>query len=170
MLLSISSMVVSRIRIFMIDTVSNLCIVIRNDCLVYTRCTMNNSKYPIITTIVIMAVLWVLLRLDTGHEWTIQIIRIIVGSIGLLFLPGYWITQCFFTDSEIDILERIALSFAFSISVVPLLVFYLNLMGIKITAMMVYLCVLALISLSRGYIQRNLKQQPTPTTTPHLSS
>lgn len=131
---------------------------------------MNNSKYPIITTIIIMAVLWVLLRFDTGHTGPIQIIRIIIGSIGLLFLPGYWITQCFFTDSEIDILERIALSFAFSISVIPLLVFYLNLVGIKITAIMVYLVVLGVISLSWIYIQRKHKQPISATTLPDLGN
>jgi len=67
--------------------------------------------------------------------------RIVFGSLYILFLPGLVLTFAFFRDKEIDIIERIALSFALSIAVVPLLVFYLNLIGMKIDVINVVLVV-----------------------------
>ena len=58
--------------------------------------------------------------------------RIVFGSIYVLFLPGFVLSFVFFHKKEIDIIERIALSFALSIAIVPLLVFYLNLAGMRI--------------------------------------
>lgn len=67
--------------------------------------------------------------------------RIVFGSVYVLFLPGFIISFIFFPktkeldskeENAIDWLERIALSFALSIAIVPLVVFYLNLIGIKI--------------------------------------
>jgi len=62
----------------------------------------------------------------------VQSFRIVFGSVYVLFLPGLVLTFAFFKKKEIDVIERIALSFALSIAVVPLLVFYLNLLGMKI--------------------------------------
>jgi len=53
----------------------------------------------------------------------------------VLFLPGYVISFLFFKKNKIDIIERIALSFALSIAIVPLLIFYLNLIGMKINTL-----------------------------------
>ncbi len=78
--------------------------------------------------------------------------RIIFWSIFILFLPWYYITMAFFKEKEIDFLERFALSFAFSISVVPLATFYLNLIGYRITDLNVFLVCLLIITLCIGYI------------------
>lgn len=82
----------------------------------------------------------------------LEILRIILGSIYVLFLPGFIITFIFFEyqkkKSEVDWLERIVLSFAFSIAVVPLVVFLLNLLGINITTLNVFLEILAIIIIS----------------------
>ncbi len=61
-----------------------------------------------------------------------QSFRIVFGSVYVLFLPGLVLSFVFFNKKEIDFIERIALSFALSIAVVPLLIFYLNLLGMKI--------------------------------------
>ena len=67
-------------------------------------------------------------------EESFQIIRIVLGSLFVLFIPGFVWTFVFFKKDEIDVIERIALSFGLSIALVPLLIFYLNyLLGIKIT-------------------------------------
>lgn len=58
--------------------------------------------------------------------------RIVFGSVYVLFLPGFVLSFAFFKNKEIDAMERGALSFASSIAIVPLLVFYLNLIGMKI--------------------------------------
>ena len=85
----------------------------------------------------------------------------IVGSIVVLGLPGYWITRWTFplTEKEkildpidtkasgslepenmhtIDGLERFVLSVALSISAVPLILFYVNFLGVPISIWSVY--------------------------------
>jgi len=90
--------------------------------------------------------------------------RIVFGSVYVLFLPGFLISYLFFPKTSelekkgsIDWIERIALSFALSIAVVPLLVFYLNLLGLKITALNSVIVVLIIILLSLGIIFRKKK-------------
>ncbi|HSX39315.1 MAG TPA: DUF1616 domain-containing protein [Candidatus Saccharimonadales bacterium] len=63
----------------------------------------------------------------------LNILNIIFAVVVVLFLPGFVISYIFFDKNKIDIVERFALSCALSIAVVPLLVFYLNLLGVKIT-------------------------------------
>lgn len=82
----------------------------------------------------------------------VQILRIITGSIFVLFIPGYLLCEAFFHKNEIDLLERIALSFALSISIVPLLVFYSNLVGMQISALNTYAIVFHLVVLLSIYI------------------
>jgi uncharacterized membrane protein len=85
----------------------------------------------------------------------IKILRIVFGSIFILFLPGYRLTLSFFTGKEIDWLERFALSFALSISVVPLLTFYVNLIGVKITQLNVFLIVVLVIAINILWIEKD---------------
>lgn len=73
---------------------------------------------------------------------------IVFGSVYVLFLPGFIISFVFFDKDKIDFLERIALSFALSIAVVPLFVFYLNLIGVKINKLNVSLVILGIIIIS----------------------
>jgi uncharacterized membrane protein len=60
------------------------------------------------------------------------IICIILGAFYILFLPGFAMSFLFFARGAIDIIERVTLSFAISIAIIPLLTFYLNLVGLKI--------------------------------------
>ena len=76
----------------------------------------------------------------------VEVIRIIFGSIFVLFLPGLSWSFLFFNKNEIDWVERIALSFGLSIALVPLTVFWLNyLFKIKINLLNVSLTVATLI-------------------------
>ena len=87
-------------------------------------------------------------------------LRIVFGSIYVLFLSGFILSYIFFPktkpfDSEdnnikegIDWIERTALSFALSIAVVPLAVFYLNLIGLKINFINTFLTILGIIIIS----------------------
>lgn len=77
----------------------------------------------------------------------LEIFRIIVGSIFILFLSGYVLSYAFFLKKEVDVIERIALSFALSIAVVPLIVFYLSLLKVKINTINIILEVLAIVLL-----------------------
>lgn len=99
-------------------------------------------------TIVLIVALAIIVMLPI--EW--WYLREIVGSIVLLFVPGWWITKAAFKTEEIDGLERVALSFALSIAVVPLLVFYANLMGAKISVQLVLVVVLVVVLASMGIL------------------
>jgi LPXTG-motif cell wall-anchored protein len=88
-------------------------------------------------------------------------LRIVFGSIYVLFLPGFILTYAFFPKTKefdskekdsgsIDWIERIALSFALSIAIVPLAVFYLNLIGVKINLLNSSLTILGIIIIGVG--------------------
>lgn len=91
----------------------------------------------------------------------LHIPRMVIGSIVVLGLPGYWITRWTFPVTEhekildpidtnmhasleaenmhtIDGLERFVLSVALSISAVPLILFYVNFLGVPISIWSVY--------------------------------
>jgi uncharacterized membrane protein len=81
--------------------------------------------------------------------------RIVFGSVFVLFLPGFILSYIFFPktrkfeektkDSKaVDLIERLVLSFALSIAIVPLAVFYLNLIGLKINALNIFFTILGI--------------------------
>jgi len=82
-------------------------------------------------------------------------LRLIFGTLFVLFLPGLAWSFVFFKKEEIDIIERIALSFGLSIAIVPLSVFWLNyFLGVKITLLNVSVIILTLIALAVGIIKK----------------
>ena len=96
--------------------------------------------------------------------------RIIFGSIYVLFLPGFILSYLFFPKTKpfdtkekikgsIDWIERIALSFALSIAIVPLAVFYLNLIGVKISLLNSFLTILGIIAVSFGILYWRIRKQ-----------
>jgi uncharacterized membrane protein len=83
--------------------------------------------------------------------------RIVFGSVYVLFLPGFVLSFVFFLKTRefdkkekgsIDWIERIALSFALSIAIVPLTVFYLNLVGVRINLMNSFFTILGILIVS----------------------
>jgi uncharacterized membrane protein len=108
--------------------------------------------------IAILLVISVVITLFLSQTF-LSSLRIVFGSIFVLFLPGFIITYIFFPNqresspenhrlSGIDWIERIALSFALSIAIVPLAVFYLNLIGVKINLLNSFLTILGIILIS----------------------
>lgn len=75
-------------------------------------------------------------------------------AVMMMWLPGYRLTQVFFTDAEIDALERHALSVALSISVIPLCVFYLQYMGVAVWPRLVRGVVTGIVLLCMFYLGR----------------
>ncbi len=55
-----------------------------------------------------------------------DVVRIIFGSMFVLFVPGFAWSYVFFNRGKIDWVERVALSFGLSIALVPLVVFWFN--------------------------------------------
>lgn len=110
------------------------------------------NKNLIIYTSVITLITAITLFIPYQDLSIIKLLRIVFGSIFILFLPGYILTMTFFDEKEIDFLERFALSFALSISVVPLLSFYFNLIWIRINEVSVFLITLFVIVINLVYI------------------
>ncbi len=118
------------------------------------------NKNTKITSIVVIVLAIISLAVAYFTKLTyIQSFRIFFGSIYVLFLPGFILSYAFFPKTEpleskeankesIDLLERIALSFALSIAIVPLAVFYLNLAGVKINILNSSLTILGIILVS----------------------
>jgi len=111
---------------------------------------MKTNKILII--IGILALITIILSLTSLS--ILESLRITLGTPYVLFLPGYIISFIFF--KKIDIIERIALSFALSIAIVPLIIFYLNLLGMKINLLSSILTIagiiiVALLILKRKY-------------------
>ena len=106
---------------------------------------IKNLKYFLLILIA-LAIISLILPIFTDLSF-LESARIIFGSVYVLFLPGYLLTFIFFhsSKSQIDQLERFALSIALSIAIVPLIVFYINLIGIKISALTTFSAVLAIL-------------------------
>jgi len=113
--------------------------------------------FGIIITAAILMIISVAISIFTSVSY-FEAMRIAYGSVYVLFLPGFLISYIFFPktrpyeeDKEkrekgaIDWIERIALSFALSIAIVPLAVFYLNLIGVKINLLNSFLTILGMI-------------------------
>jgi uncharacterized membrane protein len=93
----------------------------------------------------------------------LEAFRIVFGSVYVLFLPGFILSFVFFPknkgrviehgeDNGIDWIERIALSFALSIAIVPLAVFYLNLVGVKINVLNSFLTIFGICVIGCGLV------------------
>jgi len=55
------------------------------------------------------------------------IIQTIIGLPLVLFIPGYALSYAFFPKkNDIDVIERIVLSFGLSIAIIPLTIFFMN--------------------------------------------
>ena len=85
-------------------------------------------------------------------------IRAILGFILVLFLPGFAWTLVFF--KQVNIIERIALSFGLSIAVVTLSILVLNvLIGVRITGLnsLLIIIVITIIPVAFYYLKRFVK-------------
>jgi uncharacterized membrane protein len=86
-------------------------------------------------------------------------VRIILSLPGILFLPGYCLIAALFPkDRDIDLIERIALSFGLSIAVVPLIGLGLNFTpwGIRLDPILASLTVFTLVMILAAHYRRAL--------------
>ena len=79
---------------------------------------------------ILLCMLWSLILIPVSLLNVEETIRAVLGLPFILFIPGYILIFALFparkTDRGIDIMERIALSFGFSIAIVPLIGLVLN--------------------------------------------
>lgn len=97
---------------------------------------------------------------------SLSLLRIISGFIYIIFIPGFLFTIILFPvkkqenrdlglqqpDKKLDWFDRILLSFAFSAAVVPLTLFFLSKLGMKINQLNVIITTLMIITLEVIYI------------------
>jgi len=124
----------------------------------------NNRKF--VLGVIIALIVLALISLGIGAFSSLGFLesfRIIFGSVYVLFLPGFVLSYVFFPKTKefessdrnkgsIDWIERVALSFALSIAIVPLVVFYLNLIGVRINALNSFFSVLGIVAVGLGVI------------------
>lgn len=79
----------------------------------------------------------------------VDALRIVFGSLYVLFLPGFVWTFFFFSPKKVTIFERIIYSFALSACLVPLSMLISNTIGIKVNLLNAILIV-ALVSIFGG--------------------
>lgn len=91
---------------------------------------------------IIVSLLIISIALSFTSLSLLESLRITFGSVLVLFLPGFIIVSLFLKD--LDLIEKIALSFALSIAIVPLTIFYLNRIGMKINTLNSILTILAI--------------------------
>ena len=111
-------------------------------------------KNKILTITGILALVTIILTLTSLTF--LESLRITLGTPYVLFLPGYIISFIFF--KKIDIIERIALSFALSIAIVPLIIFYLNLIGMKINLLGSVLTIAGIIIIALVILKKTTKK------------
>lgn len=116
------------------------------------------TTVSIIITLIILVIISLITKFLTNLAY-LESFRIVFGSIFVLFIPGFIISFIFFKSKQIEITERIALSFALSIAIVPLAVFYLNLIGIKINLLNSFLTIIGIIILSLLILQFKKKSK-----------
>lgn len=101
-----------------------------------------NIKYIFFSLIILCLIALTLsLKLPLGQSF-----RIAFGGAYLLFLPGLVWTFVLF-KKEIDFIERIIISSSLSIAGVPLIIFWLYKLGLKINKLSVFLVTLGIITI-----------------------
>jgi LPXTG-motif cell wall-anchored protein len=121
---------------------------------------MNKKVSIYVNWIIAIVLALALISLFIGMFSMVELLtsfRIVFGSVYVLFLPGFILSYVFFKKTHkhgskkkgsIDWIERIALSFGLSIAIVPLVVFYLNLIGVSINLLNSFLTILGIILIS----------------------
>lgn len=87
----------------------------------------------------------------------LAVVRVPVGLIMVLFLPGYALIAALFPrEDDLDGIERVALSFGLSIAVVPLIGLGLNYTpwGIRLTPVVVSLSAFTIVLLAVAHLRR----------------
>lgn len=86
--------------------------------------------------------------------------RYVLGSIFVLWLPGYTFIKALFPEKEIDSIERVALSIGMSLALVPITGLLLNYTpwGIKLTPIIISLLALTLTFATAAIVREHQTQ------------
>lgn len=113
---------------------------------------MNSIKKPQITILILILTFLSVYFADSYP--VLELAKFLLGSLVVLFLPGYWLVECSFRSGKMDIIERLALSFALSVSLLSLSAYGISLAGLPISAISVLAIIASIIGLSFIYLYK----------------
>jgi hypothetical protein len=89
------------------------------------------------------------------NEYPFTFVRQLLGSIFVLFLPGFCLIKALYPQKEMELVERGALSVIASLTILPIVSFLLNCTswGITITPLTIILLVLTLVFASVAFLR-----------------
>ena len=98
------------------------------------------------------------------NSYPLVYIRYVLGTVFVLFLPGYSLIKTLFPTKEIDNIERTALSIGMSLALVPLVGLLLNYTpwGIRVTPVTLSLLSLTIILTATGILREHQTRYPEP--------
>lgn len=94
------------------------------------------------------------------NAYPLIVLRYILGSLFVLFLPGFSLVKALFSKKELDNVERVALSLGLSLAVVPIIGLLLNYTpwGIRLTpislVLLSYTVFLSFVAVIREYNEK----------------
>jgi len=108
-----------------------------------------------LTTVVVAVTL--LITVFDITTWPVIIIRYVLGSAYVLFLPGYALIEALYPrDEDLTALERLALSLGLSLAVVPLIGLILNYTpwGIRLTPVSISLAIFTQVMITIALVRK----------------
>lgn len=128
-----------------------------------TNYLRSNQAYWYWITIILTLTTALLVFTIPENAFPLVYARYILGSIFVLWLPGYTFMKALFPEKELDSIERVALSIGMSLALVPIIGLLLNYTpwGIRLTPITISLVALTLTFAAAAIIrehQNKLKQ------------
>ncbi|MEM0261523.1 MAG: DUF1616 domain-containing protein [Nitrososphaerota archaeon] len=107
-------------------------------------------------TVLSITIITIVLIHLTNYIEALLPLRYVLGSITVLFLPGYTLLQALYRPGELTPLEELALSIGLSLAVVPLIGLVLNYTpwGIRLTPIITSLCIYTMVLILIATIRR----------------
>lgn len=93
-------------------------------------------------SIIIFLILSILIKIDSNFA---KIIRAILGSAYVLFMPGYTYSYLFFHKSDLSFLERLFTSLILSLASTGFVAYYISFANFEINPQNINILILALI-------------------------
>lgn len=82
------------------------------------------NDYPLFILLTIILLLPISQSISSKFNFNFP--QELLGTISYLFIPGYFFTQALFRNKQLNIIEIISLSIAFSLTIPPLLILFIN--------------------------------------------
>jgi hypothetical protein len=125
---------------------------------------LSNQSYWYWSITVLAIITTVIVFIIPENAYPLVYARYLLGSIFVLFLPGYTLIKALFPTKEIDQIERAALSIGMSLALVPITGLLLNYTpwGIRLTPVTLSLLALTLTLATVALLRKRQVETETP--------